>query len=137
MAAGLTPVEVGGPADLRDLGSAFNDMQERITALIEDQARSMDAVSHDLRTPSAACNCWRVRRVVEARDQVLANVRELNDLLDLLTAYLRAQHKDSEPETVDLAQVPERWPPGSPARRATTARRRWRSALTASRWSRR
>src|SRR5690606_13888883 len=39
------------PADWRDLARAMNEMQDRIARLMEDQARSFEAISHDLRTP--------------------------------------------------------------------------------------
>lgn len=101
-----TPVEIGGPADLQDLGRAFNEMQERITGLIEDQARSMDAISHDLRTPLSRLQlASEFVKPADARKIIADNVAELDLLLNSLSAYLRAQHEPSDPSQVDLAQV--------------------------------
>ncbi|WP_395670837.1 ATP-binding protein [Phenylobacterium sp.] len=100
------PVTVEGSADLRDLGRAFNEMQDRITGLIEDQARSMEAISHDLRTPLARMQL--ATQFVEPEDirtLLTANVEELGEMLRSLSAFLRAQHQQSEAETVDLAAL--------------------------------
>jgi signal transduction histidine kinase len=41
---------VTGPRELRELSSAFNDMQSRIRDLVQDRTRVLAAVAHDLRT---------------------------------------------------------------------------------------
>ncbi len=40
-----------GPREVRALATAFNDMQRRITRLIDDRTHALAAVSHDLKTP--------------------------------------------------------------------------------------
>lgn len=110
-----SPVAVEGPADLAALGSAFNDMQQRITGLIEDQARAMEALSHDLRTPLSRLKLASdFVEPPEMRALVSDNVDELGDMLKSLSAWLRAQHEASVAEEVDLPglarQVLARWP---------------------------
>jgi two-component system osmolarity sensor histidine kinase EnvZ len=39
-----------GPREVRDLAAAFNDMQGRIRALVDDRTRVLAAIAHDLRT---------------------------------------------------------------------------------------
>ncbi|NGM49472.1 HAMP domain-containing histidine kinase [Caulobacter sp. 602-2] len=109
------PVAVEGPTDLAELGRAFNDMQQRITGLIEDQARAMEALSHDLRTPLARLKL--ASDYVEPEDiraLVGGNVDELEEMLRSLSAWLRAQHAASTAESVDLPAliraVIARWP---------------------------
>ena len=109
------PVVVEGPTDLAELGRAFNDMQQRITGLIEDQARAMEALSHDLRTPLARLKL--ASDYVEPEDiraMVGGNVDELEEMLRSLSAWLRAQHAASTAESVDLPAlvraVIARWP---------------------------
>ena len=109
------PVAVEGPPDLAELGRAFNDMQQRITGLIEDQARAMEALSHDLRTPLARLKL--ASDYVEPEDiraMVGGNVDELEEMLRSLSAWLRAQHAASTAEPVDLPAliraVIARWP---------------------------
>jgi two-component system osmolarity sensor histidine kinase EnvZ len=100
------PVTVEGSADLRDLGRAFNEMQDRITGLIEDQARSMEAISHDLRTPLARMQlATQFAEPQDIRALLTANVEELDEMLRSLSAFLRAQHQQSEAEAVDLAAL--------------------------------
>ena len=109
------PVAIEGPTDLAELGRAFNDMQQRITGLIEDQARAMEALSHDLRTPLARLKL--AADYVEPEDiraMVGGNVDELEEMLRSLSAWLRAQHAASTAEPVDLPAliraVIARWP---------------------------
>ncbi|MFT3965947.1 MAG: ATP-binding protein [Sphingobium sp.] len=92
-----------GPADLRHLARSINDMQARITGLVEDQARSFEAISHDLRTP--------LSRLKIAADFVSdsdiarlvgSSADEMEALLMSLQQFLRAQHLSADPEPVDL-----------------------------------
>jgi signal transduction histidine kinase len=110
-----SPIVVQGPNDLVELGRAFNDMQRRISGLIEDQARAMEALSHDLRTPLARLTL--AADYIEPEDiktLVADNVGELDAMLRSLSDWLRAQHSASAPETVDLPAliqgVAARWP---------------------------
>lgn len=104
-----------GPPELADLGRAFNDMQGRITALIEDEARAMEALSHDLRTPLSRLKLASdLIGPQDVRGLVSDNVDELEEMLRSLSAWLRAQHQPSTTEETDLAalvqQVLARWP---------------------------
>lgn len=100
------PVSVEGSAELRDVGRAFNEMQDRISGLIEDQARSMEAISHDLRTPLSRLRL--AADYIEPQDirgLVAGDVDELDQMLSSLSAWLRAQHEGSVAEEVDLAEI--------------------------------
>ncbi|MET0339256.1 MAG: ATP-binding protein [Caulobacter sp.] len=104
-----------GPPELADLGRAFNDMQGRITTLIEDEARAMEALSHDLRTPLSRLKLASdLIGPADVRGLVSDNVDELEEMLRSLSAWLRAQHQPSTAEETDLAalvqQVLARWP---------------------------
>lgn len=114
-AAPPSPVVVEGPNDIVELGRAFNDMQRRIAGLIEDQARAMEALSHDLRTPLARLSL--AADYIEPDDiktLVADNVDELDAMLKSLSDWLRAQHSASTAEVVDLPAlihgVMARWP---------------------------
>jgi signal transduction histidine kinase len=101
-----TPVRVEGSADLSDLGRAFNEMQDRIAGLIEDQARSMEAISHDLRTPLARIQlAAQFAEPDDVRELIAGNVEELDQMLSSLSAFLRAQHQVSAAEPVDIAAL--------------------------------
>lgn len=47
----ITPLSVEGPAILREAADAVNEMQQRITNLVQSRTRMLAAISHDLRTP--------------------------------------------------------------------------------------
>lgn len=100
------PVKESGPSDLRSLARSFNDMQARIAGLVEDQARSFEAISHDLRTPLSRLKLASdfvaegdVARIVSS------SADEMETMLMSLQRFLRAQHLESEPEPVDLAAL--------------------------------
>jgi len=110
-----SPIMVEGPNDIVELGRAFNDMQRRIAGLIEDQAKAMEALSHDLRTPLARMTL--AADYIEPDDiktLMADNVGELDAMLKSLADWLRAQHSASTAEVVDLPSliqgVTARWP---------------------------
>jgi signal transduction histidine kinase len=99
-------IRESGPTDLRNLAHAMNEMQDRIALLVEDQARSFEAIGHDLRTPLS-----RQKVAAELVDDaevgaiLTESVSEMEALLDSLQQFLRAQHLRSEPEMVDLVEL--------------------------------
>lgn len=97
------PIREGGPDDLRNLARSMNEMQDRIAGLLEDQARSFEAISHDLRTPLARQKIA-ADLVGDAEIAALihASTDEMEDMLASLQQFLRAQHLAAEPEPVDL-----------------------------------
>jgi two-component system, OmpR family, sensor kinase len=91
---------------VRELASAFNDMQGRIRRLISDRTQALAAVSHDLKTPIT-----RLRLKVEGlKDRKLAasihgDLAEMEEMLDQTLAYLSGD-KDDEPfRKLDLAAL--------------------------------
>lgn len=96
-------IRENGPTDLRNLAHAMNDMQDRIARLLEDQAKSFEAISHDLRTPLSrqkiAADLISDRELGEILRE---SVDEMDAMLQSLQQFLRAQHLSSEPEQLDL-----------------------------------
>ncbi|MET1754873.1 ATP-binding protein [Novosphingobium sp. RD2P27] len=92
-----------GPTDLRNLAHAMNEMQDRIAGLLEDQAKSFEAISHDLRTPLSRQKVLAELLSDEELSQLLLeSVDEMDAMLRSLQQFLRAQHLQSLPEPVDL-----------------------------------
>ncbi|MDX3909274.1 MAG: ATP-binding protein [Sphingobium sp.] len=100
------PLREAGAADLRHLARSMNDMQARISGLVEEQAKSFEAISHDLRTP--------LSRLKIAADFVSdsdiarlvgSSADEMEAMLMSLQQFLRAQHLGAEPESVDLVSA--------------------------------
>ncbi|WP_257558200.1 cell wall metabolism sensor histidine kinase WalK [Sphingobium sp. CFD-2] len=84
-------VEPRGPDDLREAIAAFNDMNQRLVALLDEKDGMLGAIGHDLRTPLASL---RIRlENMEPADEREAAIRKigetmatLEDILSLATA---------------------------------------------------
>lgn len=96
-------IRESGPRDIRELAHAMNQMQARIARLIRDQAKSFEAISHDLRTPLARQKI--AAELVEDAEMsalMLANVDEMEGLLASLQTFLKANRMQARPETLEL-----------------------------------
>lgn len=95
-----------GPSDLRDLAHAFNAMQERIARILSDQARSLVAISHDLRTPLSRLRmATDFLEPADMRDLVGDNVGEMNAMIESLQAFLAVQEVVDRPQRTDLSAI--------------------------------
>jgi len=99
----VEPVAVDGPGEVRRVISAFNDMQERIRALIAGRTQALAAVGHDLRTPLARLH---LRTEALPRDEtraaILQDVAEMEAMITSLLAFLGGADPEA-PSMVDLA----------------------------------
>ena len=101
-----------GPPEVRAVAVAFNDMAQRVEALLNIQRTMTADVSHQLRTPLAALQL-RLDLLAEdapadIRSELVGALREigrLNRLLDGLLAVARAEDVTAEPATVDVDAV--------------------------------
>jgi two-component system, OmpR family, sensor kinase len=105
---GVEPVSETGPREVRALATAFNDMQRRITRLIDDRTHALAAVSHDLKTPIT-----RLRFRIEEMDDaalcaaVAADLDEMERMIDQTLSYLREERGEEEVKPVDLVAILE------------------------------
>ena len=88
-------VPLRGPAEVRKVIDAFNDMQHRITAMIADRTQALAAVGHDFRTPLARLRL-RADSVADpsvgfAMEQ---DIGEMERMIDSLLAYLSGDIDD-------------------------------------------
>lgn len=97
----ITPT---GPAELRRLTSAFNEMQARLRRLIDERTRMLAALGHDLRSPITA---MRVRAEMvedeETRERLAATLDEMREMVEATLAFARGMANSEPVETVDLA----------------------------------
>ena len=103
---GRVKIRESGPADLSNLAHAMNEMQERIARLLEDQARSFEAISHDLRTPlSRQKLAAELIGDPEIGGIVRDSADEMEAMLGSLQQFLRAQHLVAEADRLDLVAL--------------------------------
>ena len=106
-APGQMPVLAeSGPADVRDLTRAFNDLSARVRAMLVDKDRTLGAIGHDLRTPLASLRV-RVERVEDEtlREAMSATITEMATMLDDIVALARAGQSQEAPVMTDLAAL--------------------------------
>ena len=108
MCAGVEPVEEEGPREVRALATAFNDMQRRITRLIDDRTHALAAVSHDLKTPITRLR-FRTEEMEDAglRAAVASDLDEMERMIDQTLSYLKEERGDEEVKPVDLVAILE------------------------------
>jgi two-component system OmpR family sensor kinase len=102
------PVPEEGPREVRALASAFNEMQRRITRLIDDRTQALAAVSHDLKTPITRLR-FRIDDIPDpaARAAAEADLVDMERMIDQTLAYLRGDRADEEVKPVDLVAILE------------------------------
>lgn len=102
------PLPERGPTETREAAHAFNVMQARIRAGIEERERFLAAVSHDLKTPVTRL---RLRAEMladpELRERYCADLDEMQQLLDSALHYLRGKVVDEPVQVVDIVALVE------------------------------
>lgn len=86
----LAPLPLSGPAEVRRVTDAFNDMAERLTRLLAERSRMLAAIGHDLRSPITA---MRVRLELvddeESKQRLEACLDEIQSLVEAALALAR------------------------------------------------
>lgn len=101
-----TAVPEAGPKEVRELGVAINEMQERIRKLITDRTQTLAAISHDIRTPLT-----RLRLRLESLDDdqfktgANADLSDMEGMIDATLAFLGGEGSDEPTQTFDLVTV--------------------------------
>lgn len=93
-----------GPREFRRLIRAYNEMQARIAAMIQDRTEALAAVGHDLRTPLARLRL-NAENVADsqARNALARDLDEMEQMLDSLLTFFRGDAHAETPKLVDLA----------------------------------
>ncbi|WP_162937355.1 ATP-binding protein [Indioceanicola profundi] len=96
-------LEENGPREVRLAASAFNKMQRRLKAFVEDRTRMLAAVSHDLRTPLT-----RMRLRAEfidddsVREKMLDDLAEMESMIGSTLAFARDEANQEAIQPLDL-----------------------------------
>lgn len=93
------PMAAEGPAEVRAAAAAFNDMQDKLRAYLEERTAMIAAIAHDLRTPLMRLR-FRVEAAPdEAREKMAADIAEMDGMISQALAFVRG-------ETVQDARLP-------------------------------
>lgn len=97
------PLDEAGPSEMRSAAQAFNHMQVRIKRLVDERARALAAVSHDLRTPLTRLRL-RAELVDDEtlRDQMAADLEAMAAMLDATLDYLRGLQENETVRPIDI-----------------------------------
>lgn len=97
------PIPENGPSEVAAAATAFNAMQRRIAAHLEERTRILAAISHDLQTPITR---MRLRADLsdnpELREKFNADLDAMQALVEEGIAYARAQSHSEPPHRIDL-----------------------------------
>lgn len=102
------PLAANGPREARQAALAFNLMQERIREQVQQRARMLAAVSHDLRTPLARLKL-RVEQIEEPRlhGQMTQDLNDMIGMLDATLSYLNEQRTSEALQYFDVQALIE------------------------------
>ncbi|MBE0532239.1 MAG: HAMP domain-containing protein [Rhodospirillales bacterium] len=95
-----------GPGDVRRAAQAFNLMQERLRAFVNDRTQMLAAISHDLRTPITRIQL-RTEFIddEEIRLKILLDLKEMETMIAATLAFARDEAMAEERTAFDLAAV--------------------------------
>ncbi|MGE5720920.1 MAG: ATP-binding protein, partial [Sphingomonadales bacterium] len=102
----VQPVEVRGPTDVRRAIEAFNAMNRRVLALLDEKDRMLGAIGHDLRTPLASI---RIRaeslEPEEERAAIVRTVTEMSETLEDILVLARTGRNREPARMMDVAAL--------------------------------
>lgn len=101
----VADLPLDGPAEIKDLSRAFNDMKHTIRSLIDERTRMLAALAHDFRTYLTRLRL-RAEFIDDAdqRARAVADLDEMNLLLDDTLTFAReaSSHGTPGPRLADL-----------------------------------
>jgi signal transduction histidine kinase len=100
------PLPERGPREIVRAARAFNEMRERIQRLVEDRARMLAAISHDLRTPITRLRL-RADEIKPAplRKQVIRDLDTMQAIANAALSFLRDQATRGTQGKIDLPSL--------------------------------
>lgn len=99
-------ISLRGPADIRRLVAAFNDMNHRVLALLDEKDRMLGAIGHDLRTPLTSI---RIRaesmEPEDERERLVATVDETIAVLEDILVLARTGRPREPFKVMDVSAL--------------------------------
>jgi signal transduction histidine kinase len=100
------PIEASGPREVRNVIDAFNRMQSQVRGYVQERARMLGAISHDLKTPITR---MRLRAEMlpegELRGKLMRDLAEMEAMVGSTLEFFRSLGKDPERHPVDVAAL--------------------------------
>lgn len=102
------PIAESGPPDTRQLIVAFNEMNGRVGAMLDEKDVMLGAIGHDLRTPLAALRV-RVESVEDdnERERMVAGIDDMDRTLDDILSLARLGRSQETAEQTDISALIE------------------------------
>jgi signal transduction histidine kinase len=100
------PIPESGTVETRKASHAFNVMQARLRAMVENRTRMLAAISHDLRTPLTLLRL-RAENVEHApeREKMLATIAEMESMLAATLQFARDEAKTEPRRRTDVTAL--------------------------------
>lgn len=99
-------LDVIGPKEVRDLTSAFNTMQDRLTRFVADRTQMLAALAHDLRSPLTAMRVHAdMVDDLEIADSLEVSLQEMTDMVEATLDYARGVGRDEESIRTDISEL--------------------------------
>ncbi|MDD5328805.1 MAG: ATP-binding protein [Sulfuricella sp.] len=99
------PVEVTGPAEVRNLSRNFNRMAEDLRKLDADRALLLAGVSHDLRTPLARLRLGtEMMSDASLRGGMIQDIEDIDRIVGQFISFVRDSGNEAE-ELVDVSEM--------------------------------
>lgn len=104
--AANSPLRESGTREVRTLAAAINELQLRISRLIDDRTGMLAAVSHDLRTPLTRLRL-RVAKIADAgmRRSIEADLDEMDEMIEATLEFLRTDREREPIQHVDIRAI--------------------------------
>jgi signal transduction histidine kinase len=102
------PLAVKGPVEVTETARAFNTMQQRLKNYIEDRARILAAVSHDLKTPLTRL---RLRSDLledeELREKIQTDLNDMESMVGATLDFMRGTETTEPSQPLNLMALLE------------------------------
>jgi signal transduction histidine kinase len=100
------PMAETGSVETRQAARAFNEMQSRLRALIENRTRMLAAISHDLRTPLTLLRL-RAENAADPqeREKMLATIAEMDAMVAATLQFARDEAEAEPRRRTDLTAL--------------------------------
>jgi signal transduction histidine kinase len=102
------PLAVEGPVEVAETARAFNTMQKRLKNYIEDRARILAAVSHDLKTPLTRMRLRTDLLEDEAlREKIETDLDDMESMVGATLDFMRGTETKEPSQPLDLMALLE------------------------------